>query len=212
MSRTTFGRIVIGMSLCVAIDSSATHAQVVQLPTVSSFGVSTTVSVPDHGSIFLGGSTVGRTGSVGRGFAVPGGHPLLWGNLQNGARSISRSRGTATIIDLREWDKAVLAEARRRKSRTGSTPNAVDCRAAAISRHVATSPHGRESGQLGPRDGSTALRATSSTRPRVGGWKQDSNDDFSQLTYHQLMSRGRAAMAARQYRLAKKYFQSAAGD
>ncbi len=224
MSRATFGRIVIGMTLCVAVDSSATHAQVVQLPTIHSFGVSTTVSVPDRGGAFWGGTAVRRTGNVARRFPVrvPMGNPIFRNNLQNGARLISRSNATATIVDLRDWDRAVLAEARRRKSQTDPAPNAVDRRAADISRHVATrsngTPHRRESVRLAPRVGSTARGAsrphfpTSSVGPRIGEKINESNDDFSQLTYDQLMSRGRAAMTARRYRLAKKYFQAAAGD
>lgn len=223
MSRMAFGRIVLGMTACVAVESFS-HAQVVQLPTVRSFGVSTTVSVPDHGGGFLGGTAIGRSSSAARGLPlrVPGVNPLFRGNSRIGGRFVSRASATATIIDLREWDRAVLAAARRRAGNADPTPDAVERRAADISRHVATRTNGASppprSGRLAPRVGSTARGASRPRFPRIsagprGGEEKDEPDvDFSLLTYDQLMARGRAAMAARRYRLAKKYFQAAAGD
>lgn len=86
----------------------------VQLPTFHQFGVSTTVVVPDRGSVYLGGvnrSSLGRTG-----FApgVPGlGNRGIGRNTAGAGLSIS-----ATIIDHDEIDRALLAEAARRRGAT----------------------------------------------------------------------------------------------
>src|SRR5205085_7321625 len=80
-------------------------ASTVQLPTFSSFNVTTTVSVPDRGGMYLGGVDRGVDSTVNRGI----------GPLRN--RGIGSSRTTsnvsvsATIIDNAELDRAVLAEA-----------------------------------------------------------------------------------------------------
>lgn len=81
-------------------------AQVIQLPTFHQFSVGTTVLVPDGGSAYLGGVDYARYGSSRRG-------PFN--------RSSSSSVGSAgvsvhaTIIDHEELDRAVLAEAARKR-------------------------------------------------------------------------------------------------
>lgn len=89
--------------------AASAHAQAVQLPTFRSFGVQTSVSVPDRGGMVLGGVNSASSGSTTRGF----------GPLRSRASGSSVGAATtsvhATIIDHREWDEAVLAEARRRR-------------------------------------------------------------------------------------------------
>ncbi|MBA4017321.1 MAG: hypothetical protein C0483_09120 [Pirellula sp.] len=79
-------------------------ATTVQLPTFSFFTISTTVSVPDSGSAYLGGGVGGRTGSRSNG---PG--------LGNRAGGSGIDAGgvyvTAQIQDLGAMDRALLAEA-----------------------------------------------------------------------------------------------------
>lgn len=89
-----------------SVQAQVIRQQTVQLPTFHYFGVSTTVVVPDRGTIPLGGvtySSMGRTrfdrvgNSYGRSFDSVG---------------LSMS---ATIIDHDELDRAVLAEAARKR-------------------------------------------------------------------------------------------------
>jgi hypothetical protein len=83
----------------------------VQLPTFSLFTVSTTVSVPDGGGVFLGGVNRAASGRVERG--VPG---VPFRNRGFGsARSASGMHVSATIIDHKEMDEAILAEAAARR-------------------------------------------------------------------------------------------------
>ena len=80
-------------------------ATTVQLPSFSVFSVNTTVSVPDRGGMYLGGVSHARDGSTTRGFG-----PLA--NRGVGSdRAASGVSVHATIHDLDELDKAVLAEA-----------------------------------------------------------------------------------------------------
>ncbi len=91
----------------------------VQLPTFHVFSVSTTVVVPDRGAAYLGGVSrsrrtnnhliaplFGRLPGVGRGFTSRG---ISSGTSASGA-SVS-----ATIIDHDSMDRALLADAARRR-------------------------------------------------------------------------------------------------
>ena len=83
----------------------------VQLPTFEQFGVSTTVVVPDRGSLFLGGVNGSSRGGSRFGPGVPGlGNRGMGRAIDAGGMSIS-----ATIIDHSEIDRALLAEAARRR-------------------------------------------------------------------------------------------------
>lgn len=101
----------------------------VQLPTFRFFTVQTTVSVPDGGGAYLGGLKSARNGGLTRGF----------GPFRN--RGIGGDRGAstvsvhATIIDLKELDDAILAEAAAgRPGAAAFDPDAA--RAELLSRHV----------------------------------------------------------------------------
>jgi hypothetical protein len=110
------------MALALAGPATITNgawAQAVQLPSFHYFTVSTTVSVPDRGAAYLGGVRRAASGRAGRGVPLLGRAPGL-GRLGRsdaigssiGASDVSVS---ATIIDHRELDEAVLAEAGKRR-------------------------------------------------------------------------------------------------
>lgn len=83
----------------------------VQLPTFHQFGVSTTVLVPDRGTTYLGG--VNRSSRAGSQFGLG-----LSGLRSRGYGSSISTGGifmSATIIDHDEIDRALLAEAARRR-------------------------------------------------------------------------------------------------
>ena len=91
------------LSFAIAVASAIQcQAQVVQLPAVGTFSVSTTVSVPDQGTASLGG--VGRSsyGTTSRG-AGP-----LASRASGGQSSASSVSVSATIIDLAAMDEAIL--------------------------------------------------------------------------------------------------------
>lgn len=92
---------------------------VVQQPTFGTFSVGTTVSVPDRGGALLGGVNRGAIGSVERG--VPGLSNLPYANRLFKNRAIGSRYSPSTvsvharIIDFEEMDRALLAEADRRR-------------------------------------------------------------------------------------------------
>src|SRR6188508_3046658 len=112
----------IAFGFCASFVSPQAFGQVVQLPTFHTFSVGTTVSIPDRGSMTLGG--VDRA-SFGRNeFGVPGlngvpGAGRLFGNRAIGSQvQSSRVNATATIMDLQELDRAVLDQAAKQAPTT----------------------------------------------------------------------------------------------
>lgn len=106
------------------------EAQTIQQPVISSFGGSTTVSVPDRGSVSLGGVS---SAAAGRKVYGPGYRGSSYG-VERSASSLSVG---VTIIDLHEMDEALLSQ--------GQTPtadhtwiNRLQARAAGAHRGVAT--------------------------------------------------------------------------
>lgn len=85
------------------------RGQVVQLPTVGTFNLSTSVSVPDTGSSSLGSSGFGRVGSTGRG-------PLGVGSSYGAGFGAGGAAVHATVIDLAELDAMI-------RSQSGKTPS-----------------------------------------------------------------------------------------
>jgi type II secretory pathway component GspD/PulD (secretin) len=132
----------------LALTSSKVFAQNVtlQLPTFQVFSVATTVVVPDRGSAFLGGvkrasygsNTVGVPGLS----KIPGAGRLFTNRGIGSEVSSSAAHATATIMDLDELDRAVLAEAAARRGvlssdgRTATNP-AVERKAAFIAKNIA---------------------------------------------------------------------------
>lgn len=132
----------------------------VQLPTFSFFTVQTSVSVPDRGGAYLGGINTARDGRTSRGFG-----PLR--NRGSGSeRGASMVSVHATIIDLREIDEAILAEAAALRGGE-SGPRETDIKAELLRRHVgksgATADTARASSAAEPLPGSVAaIRAQNS--------------------------------------------------
>lgn len=127
-----FSRLLLGTAVSsLALLPLAAQAQTVQLPTQRQFSVGTTVLVPDRGTISLGSVSRARESSNRRGLF--GGGPLT--QNRGIGRELSHSGATisATIIDLQELDRQVLAEARRQRS--GSTA-AIDPRRIAFAKHL----------------------------------------------------------------------------
>ncbi len=146
----------LAFAILLGIGTSVGLGQTVQLPTFSNFSVNTTVSVPDRGSASLGGIGSSRVGSTSRG--IPGlGRVPGFGNPFR-ARAIGRQAGSsqarvhATIIDHREWDAAVLAEAKRRRGERVASPDGrnnppvvvdrVEARARFLTAHVGRATFG----------------------------------------------------------------------
>jgi hypothetical protein len=101
-------------------------ATTVQLPTFSVFNVTTTVSVPDRGSISLGGVDRGVDATVSRG-------PIRNRGIGS-SRTASGMSVHATIIDHSELDRAVLAAAAAKR---GESPDSAFAKADVLSRSVA---------------------------------------------------------------------------
>ncbi|MCA9230199.1 MAG: hypothetical protein KDA57_06085 [Planctomycetales bacterium] len=85
------------------------------LPTFYGFGAQTTVVVPDRGTVYLGGVDGSRRGQNCCGMPLGGGVPGL-GSRERGRNSSTGSAAvSATVIDHRELDRAVLSETERRQ-------------------------------------------------------------------------------------------------
>src|SRR5437762_7954457 len=119
-------------------------ATTVQLPTFSSFNVTTTVSVPDRGGIYIGGLDRGVDSTVSRSA----------GPIRNRSSSSSRTASGlsvhATIIDPAEMDAAVLAAAATKR---GAPADSAFAKADSLSRAV-----GRGDGASAPPDSVVAIR------------------------------------------------------
>ena len=111
----------------ISLVANRLDAQTVQLPTFSNFSVNTTVSVPDRGATSLGGVRRSSSGSTRRGIPGISRFPVAGAPFRSrafGSQSgSSQATVHATIIDHREWDAAVLAEARRRRGERANTEN-----------------------------------------------------------------------------------------
>lgn len=111
MCRQFFYAASLALVVCLPVAAQAPPATTVQLPTFSLFTVNTTVSVPDGGGVFLGGVNRAASGRIERG--VPG-VPFRSRGIGS-VRSASGMHVTATIIDHKEMDEAILAEAAARR-------------------------------------------------------------------------------------------------
>jgi len=89
-----------------------------QQPVIRTFGVNTVVSVPDGGTMSLGGIHRSAEGRVSAGVPLLGNSPYVGPLFRNQAISRQSSAGQATvsvhIISLKELEQQVLQEAGRR--------------------------------------------------------------------------------------------------
>ncbi len=110
--------------LLLAPSASAARGQVWQSPSLDQFSVRTSVLVPDRGGTVLGG--VGRASGRASAAGVPGAGSLPGAGRLLGNRALDQAAqlGTAsvhvTIIDHAALDRAVLAEAARRRGAASS--------------------------------------------------------------------------------------------
>jgi hypothetical protein len=103
-------RAAVPVAACMAL-AATDHcsAQVVQLPTFSSFSVGTTVSVPDRGSAYLGG--VSRSADGRSTFGVPGLPMRPFRNSAIGStRSASHASVNVWIHDFEAMDRYLLGQ------------------------------------------------------------------------------------------------------
>lgn len=120
----------------VLLTASQTGAQVVQLPSFHVFSVNTTVVVPDRGSVYLGRVQRGAICSSRR--RIPGVGRLpgpLSRRSSDASFSSSSAQISATIIDHRKWDEAVLRE-RVSQPDDSEHDNKISRRAAFLTRHI----------------------------------------------------------------------------
>lgn len=92
------------LGVCCALTA---RAQVVQLPSVQTFGTSGAVSVPDSGDGYLGGNRSMRSGSGAAGYGPVRNRSI---GSQSGAGSMS---ATAVVLDLQAMDQAILQQAEK---------------------------------------------------------------------------------------------------
>ncbi len=135
------GSVAIVISTCTV---PTLPAQVVQLPTIRFFNTRTVVSVPDGGSLYLGGINRGAYGVVGRGHPASGGIPYGGRLFRNrsvaGSSSATRPAVSAQIIRMRELEADLLSTAEHdRKMSASRNPNGskdVQRRADFMTRHI----------------------------------------------------------------------------
>lgn len=119
----------------VLFSSRVAVAQVitVQQPAVRSFGTATTVSVPDRGSMHLGGM-----GAASSGRTTPG--PFRPGTSSGLERSASSMSASVYIHDLRAMDEALLAQGTHLSNESDPWSARLNERRAAYSRGVVSIP------------------------------------------------------------------------
>ncbi len=103
---------------CVSLLLSAlpsAYGQVVQLPTLNTFSMDTSVMVPDRGTMSLGGNGYGAYGSSQRG-------PLPIGPNYGSTRSAAGVSVSATIIDLNELDRLIRSQANSSQAAVDLSP------------------------------------------------------------------------------------------
>lgn len=101
---------LVALIVATQLIASTSMGQIVQLPTVGSFSLQNSVSVPDSGSAYLGGSSNGIAGNSSRGV----GQRAIGSQMSSASASVR-----ATIIDLNELDRMI-------RSQTGPKPTVPD--------------------------------------------------------------------------------------
>ena len=116
----------------------------IQLPSVTNFGISTAVRIPDGGAVRLGGVTRGASGYSSNGVPmvsnIPGINSLFRSQAFGSTYSSAQSSVRVHLIISKEIEEDVLAEAERRIiARKTIDPNGsaeVQRRAALLSRSI----------------------------------------------------------------------------
>lgn len=175
------------VGLCWISLSSSSWAQIVQIPGMGTFNISTSMAVPDRGTGFMGGNTSGI------GSTAPG--------------AIGRSTGAAgasvstTVIDLDELDKMI----RSQSSSATSEPTLKQFDPSGYSR-LPAKPKGRAA--PAGYDYLAALSGDSPDKPHVSGYGSVLHETDSDATKYYLnlanlaRQRGHWASVETYYRLA----------
>lgn len=107
-----------------SVDAQQQLRSSVQLPTFRVFGVNTTVWVPVGGRTHLGSIKRYASGSTSRGVPLVGNIPGAGRLFNNRAIGVEGSASTSSVQvqvhDLEAMDKALLAEARKPKTKYGA--------------------------------------------------------------------------------------------
>ncbi len=114
----TFARylraIALIMAILVIVETPIGLSQVVQLPTIGTFSIQTSVIAPDSGSAYLGGNRTGATGT----------RSLGPGAIASGtSRTLGSAYVKATIIDLNELDQMIRSQAGSKPSNSNFPPS-----------------------------------------------------------------------------------------
>jgi type II secretory pathway component GspD/PulD (secretin) len=104
-------------AMICCIEQSSDAQVVIQLPTVNTFNVRTTVMVPDGGQMLLGGVNRGSYGGISEGLPgfsnIPGANRLFRNRGIGKQIGSSTASVTARVISLQETEAQVMAEANR---------------------------------------------------------------------------------------------------
>ena len=190
-------------AVCVLTSATTARGQVVQLPSFELFTVNTTVSVPDQGSMLLGGTSSSFTGRDSRGVPglskLPGAGRLFTNKAIGSETSAAGLRVSATIHDQHEMDAAVLASAGR-SSETIFGSSATDRTASFLSAHVART----SSRTTAPPTASTASASVAEIRQQNAAAKERLEQEASDL-----FEQGQQAEVSGKRNVAKIYYQMA---
>jgi hypothetical protein len=197
------------IAVVVVLFTSTAHAQVVQLPTFRFFGLSTTVSVPDRGSAYLGGVSRSAMSRSEQGMPIVGHVPFAgraFGNRAIAGRTeTSGARVSAYIHDFEAMEEELLGQAgtvarQTPPARQPGAANANIARAAEpLSRRL---PHARKSDASG--------RVSVAELRRQQALDGHAAQAASRQSARQDMARARELVAAGNAALAKMYLQRAA--
>jgi hypothetical protein len=197
------GIIVLAVAAC---GPRVARAQAVQLPTFRYFSVNTTVSVPDRGSAILGGVNRSSSGTTTRGI----------GPLRNRAsgREVGSSAASvhATIIDLDELDREVLAEAARRREARGEplvlrSPDEAEPRSPLASKADYLSRHIARRDDLSKAPAAVDSPALSIAAVRAAAAERQARLDEEAA---EKLASGKSSEAAGKFASARGYYEAAA--
>jgi hypothetical protein len=206
--RASAALLLAAMILAIPAVQCAAQGTVVQLPTYSFTGVSTTVNVPDGGSAYLGGINRASDGSSAFGAPVLGKLPFVGRGFRNQSigsdRSASSFRVTATIHDFEAMDEALLNSASSSLSSASPQRRLADTPAAIAGRTLQPrTPNLAGNWQAKPAaPGAAKTLNASDERARRASREQTREEEAENL-----FARGQKAEADGKPGLAKSYYQ-----
>ena len=187
-----------GLLQLVAGTATAQQGSAVQLPTYSFFSTNTTVSVPDRGSVYLGGVTRAATGRN------EFGTPLLpFRNRSFGTeRSVTGTWVSVYIHDFEAMDEQLLSQptAFRSRPQPGGAPGPAPGLAADTKNVWQPRPGATQSGSGGPTAKSVAQLRAERLR------EQQAREQEAR----EWLERGRRAEASGKANVARVYYRMAA--